>query len=297
MGNIAYQLQSGLNEHNQALEYTISFLSLPSDSAWLKQQRKSAQQKALLVGQHIMTPLGKLIFSTLPILCMGCGNSSTNAAAGGKPLIAKDTTSEIERKNTLFVFVGERIETASIPHKPGDFDNGVRAKYRILQPVYGNYKKDVIEFEAYDHYGTPEFIKYKTVLLFVSEYKGKFYQEKYMFDPLAKTKDGRWAGPYSSEYAHPYNKHTTVKPEKVDFVEQIFFPTRIKNNDGKEFTLTYQEPYFKTVGDSAIAVYGNYIPELFKLKKEGVLTARELFPGKSEKEAELEKTTDAIDDY
>jgi len=32
----AYQLQSQLNEHNQALEYTISFLSLLSDSSGLK---------------------------------------------------------------------------------------------------------------------------------------------------------------------------------------------------------------------------------------------------------------------
>ena len=165
-----------------------------------------------------------------------------------------------------------------------------------MQPVYGNYSKDIIEFEAYDHYGTPKFVEYKTVLLFVSEYEGKYYQEKYMFDPLAKTKDGRWAGPYSSEYEHPYNKHTTVKPEKVDFVEEISFPTKIINDDGKEFTLSYQEPFFKTVGDKAIAVYGNYIPELFKLRRDGVLTARDLFPGKQERELELSKDSTSNDD-
>ena len=32
----AYQLQSQLHEHNRALEYTLSFLSLPSDSSGLK---------------------------------------------------------------------------------------------------------------------------------------------------------------------------------------------------------------------------------------------------------------------
>jgi hypothetical protein len=32
----AYQLQSQLNEHNRALEYTISFLSLPRNSSGLK---------------------------------------------------------------------------------------------------------------------------------------------------------------------------------------------------------------------------------------------------------------------
>jgi len=33
---MANQLQSQLNAHNPALEYTISFLSLPSDSSGLK---------------------------------------------------------------------------------------------------------------------------------------------------------------------------------------------------------------------------------------------------------------------
>lgn len=238
-----------------------------------------------------MTTLSKLIRATLVASLIGCGSSTTDTTVKTKPLIAKDITNEIEKNNNLFVFVGEKIDVTPIPHKSGDFDNGVKAKYKILQPVYGDYNKDVIEFEAYDHYGTPKFTEYKTVLLFISEYKGKYYQEKYMFDPLAKTKDGRWAGPYSSEYGHPYNKLTTVKPEKVDFVEEICFPTKITDDDGKEFTVSYQEPYFKTVGEKAIAVYGNYIPELFKLRRDGVLTARDLFPGKKEIQLELSKDT------
>ena len=248
------------------------------------------------VSGNIMTTLSKLILAALVSSLLSCGTSTSDTTTKTTSLIAKDTTNEIEKSNTLFVFVGEKIDVTTIPYKPGDFDNGVKAKYKILQPVYGSYNKDVIEFEAYDHYGIPKFAEYKTVLLFVSEYKGKYYQEKYMFDPLAKTKDGRWAGPYSSEYGHPYNKHTTIKPVKIDFVEEISFPIKITNDDGKEFTLTYQEPYFKTVGNKANAVYGNYIPELFKLRRDGVLTARDLFPGKKEIELELSKDTTS-DDY
>ncbi len=46
---------------------------------------------------------------------------------------------------------------------------------------------------------------------------------------------------------------------------------------GEEYEVNYPEPYFKVVGDRAIAIYGNYIEELFRLKKENVLRARELF--------------------
>lgn len=81
----------------------------------------------------------------------------------------------MKRRITYF-FVGEKIDIAPIPYKPGDFDNGVKATYKICQPVYGNYNKEKIEFEAYDHYGTPKFVEYKTVLLFVSGYEGKYYQ-------------------------------------------------------------------------------------------------------------------------
>ncbi len=238
-----------------------------------------------------MTPSFKNIVVIFVTSLIGCSTSTTDTINKKKPLIAKDTTNEIERRNKLFVFVGEKIDVTAIPHKPGNFNYGVKAKYKILQPVYGNYNKAVIEFEAYDHYGIPKFVEYKTVLLFVSEYQGKFYQEKYMFDPLAKTKDGRWAGPYSSEYGHPYIKHTTVKPERIDFVEEISYPTKITDGDSQEFTLSYPEPYFKTIGGKAIAVYGNYIPELFKLRRDGVLTARDLFPGKKKIELELSKDT------
>ena len=95
--------------------------------------------------------------------------------------------------NKLFVFVGEKIAVTELPYEEGSMDAGYKAKYKILQRVYGNYPNDIIEFVAYDHYGTPAFSKYKNVLLFVSEYEGKFYHEKYVYDPLFKTKDGRWA--------------------------------------------------------------------------------------------------------
>jgi hypothetical protein len=52
--HIAIQLQSQLNQNNRALEYTISFLSLTSDSTGLKEHRISAQQKDLDVVRHFL---------------------------------------------------------------------------------------------------------------------------------------------------------------------------------------------------------------------------------------------------
>lgn len=193
-----------------------------------------------------------------------------------QPLIKKDRTSKRELENNLFVFVGEKISVTPIPHEPGDFDSRMKAKYLILQRVYGHCDKDTIEFTAYDHYGRFAFADYKNAMLYVYDSRGSYYHEKYLYDPVFKTKDSRWAGTYSEDYHHPYNEHTSIKPELIDFAEELSFPTKIFR-ENQEITLTYSAPYYKTAGDKAIPVYGNYVPELFTLKKDGVLTARELF--------------------
>jgi len=213
----------------------------------------------------------KLFLLAVPFF-VSCHNS--------RPLIPKDMSNENERNNTLFVFVGEKIEVKDISYEKGDFDLGVIAKYKVLQRVYGNYDKDTISFEAYDHYGEPAFTKYKNVLMFVSESKenkGHYYMEKYQYFDVYKTKNGRWASSYkASDYGHSYNEHTTVKPEKIDFLRTLEYPVKI-TVAGRPVELHYPQPYYEIKGDSAIALYGNYIEELFKLKRDGFLTARQLF--------------------
>lgn len=211
------------------------------------------------------------------ILIFGCANPSNRV-----PLIAKDSTNEIERNNKLFVFVGEKIDVKHEPNKDSySLDNKFTARYKVLQSVYGKYDNDYIEFKVYDHYGWPAFSKYKHVLLFVSEDSGKYYHEKYMYNDVYKTKSGRWAGSYAiDDYEHPYNKSTAIKPEIIDFKEELSYPTQTVYQDGSIEEHYYPEPYFKIVDDKAIAIYGNYIEDLFRLKKEGVLSARELFGNK-----------------
>ena len=204
-----------------------------------------------------------------------------------RPLIPKSDTSTIEQKNTLFAFVGEKIDVQPLPVNPGSMDVGFRAKYKILLPVYGSYSGATIEFTAYDHYGWPAFASFKNALLFVSEYQGKYYHEKYQFFDVYRTKDGRWAGPYKAEdYEHLYNRYTTIKPEIIEFAKPVKYPLHRKGQDSMEYTLSYPGPYYMTKGDSAIAIYGNYIEDLFNLKKSGVLTARGLFD-KTKQQEEL----------
>jgi hypothetical protein len=184
-------------------------------------------------------------------------------------------------KNRLFVFVGEKISVTpfdpKVPEGTIIMDNAFQARYKVIQSVFGAYDNDTIEFEVYDHYGEPPFSKFAFALLYVSRRKdGKLYHEKYMYSDVYRTVDGRWAGPYESQdYNHDFNKNTTVKPEPILFKEPVSFDiTQLDKEIIQEY---YPEPYFKIRDGRAYVEMGNYIEDLFKLKRDGFLKARGLF--------------------
>ncbi|MDJ1486351.1 hypothetical protein QNI16_38080 [Cytophagaceae bacterium YF14B1] len=201
------------------------------------------------------------------------------------------------RKDSLIVFVGEKIEvkyspeeekearidtiikgkdTSYVKHVTFRMDNRYIAKYRVLQLVHGSYTSDTIEFIAFDHYGDPAFSNFKTVLLFVSKYGDKLYHEKYQYFALYLTESGKWASPYASgDYNHPNKDHITVKPEKIPFKERVSIPVdKLTKEDRK---IWYPEPYYKIENRKAIAIYGNYVDDLFKLKQQTILKARGIY--------------------
>ena len=180
-----------------------------------------------------------------------------------------------EENSKYFAFVGEKISLTPVPPKEGEipFDAQFLAKYRIVEPFWGTYDGREIDFSVFDHYGTPPFSKYQHVLLYVERHEGKYYHAKYQFSPLYKTKDGRWAGPYNAhDYNHEFNRNTTIKPEIIDFEELVVVD--ISHLQPDEIKKWFPEPYFRVDGGKVIAIYGNYVRELFLLKQNGVLRAR-----------------------
>lgn len=227
-------------------------------------------------------------------LLLSCNGQFRDAKNSSKTISIADTPEcfvknyGVNDNNHLFAFVGEKLSVEEIPYKRGAMNNGFKAKYVILKKIYGDFSEDTIEFIAYDHYGTPFFSEFKNVLLYVSADSGTYYHETYMYNDVYKTGDGRWAGLYaSSDYKHVYNKRTKIKPVQIDFTPKVILPLKKNDADGRPLVFWYPDPYFKTVGDSAVAIYGNYVEELFALKKTGVLTARGLFEATAEQEEDM----------
>ena len=185
-----------------------------------------------------------------------------------------------QEKHQLYVFVGEKIEVspAEFEVEEGSFclDYAFIAKYRILECIYGKFEADTIDFIAYDHYGTPNFSNYQYVLLYVVDYKGKYIHSKYQYSSLFKAKDGRWAGPYSHlDYLHAFNKDTKIKPEIIEFKQEAAIDLSVLKKEHMDYY--FPSPYYKIKNNKAFVIYGNYINELFHLKKDGVLKARGYF--------------------
>lgn len=224
----------------------------------------------------------KFLFITLLLPFFGCAavsNADKLRAEEEKPHFGETSESE---KNKLFVFVGEKIEVE--PFEPeieeGEVlvDASFRAKYRVIQNIYGDYDKETIEFEAYDHYGIPPFAKYENVLLFVSEFEGKLYHVKYQYFDVYKTKNGKWAScgdPYRFDNYH----RKKIKAVKLEFDEPLIFsPSDYKKDYRPDFAKEFfKSPYFKVTENKAVCLMGAYAEDLFIVKKDGVVKAHGLF--------------------
>ncbi|TYA66001.1 hypothetical protein FUA24_24270 [Seonamhaeicola marinus] len=188
----------------------------------------------------------------------------------------------------IYAFVGKKISMESYDppkkdeyrvNKSGDsvkvkyikFDQGFKLKYKVIQNIHNEIKTDTIEFIAFDHYGIPPFSKYEHVLLFMTKEKEQFVHCKYQYFGLYKTESGRWAGIYDKS---KYRK-TRIQPIQIDFLEDV----SVTLNDylKKHRYFLYPKKYFEHFPDKVVTSYGNYVEDLFIIKKEGVLRARGYF--------------------
>jgi hypothetical protein len=131
-------------------------------------------------------------------------------------------------------------------------DAEFKARYEVLHLVFGSYTPKEISFTVYDHYGEPAFSQYDTALMFVARSKGKFYHEKYLFFPVYPTTNGRWAScGDSGQWELGYEHKSPLKPVPITFAGDV-----IDKTTGQQCT------------------EGNYVEDLFSLRRDGVLKAR-----------------------
>ena len=179
----------------------------------------------------------------------------------------------------LIVFVGKKVDVREI-HPPVDsgvvlLDNVFRARYRVLEVLCGQLPAREVEFDAYDHYGTPAFADVENVLLFLSREGGRLVHQKYQYVPVYQTADGAWAGcgdPYQFE---PDVHRGSIRAKPRRYKQPVTFS--IRGLSKRQIQERYPAAFFERRGDIVTCRAGASIQELFRVKRNGVLKAREIF--------------------
>lgn len=171
----------------------------------------------------------------------------------------------------LNIFIGEKISIDRATQKNCcgiiSLDQKFSAKYKVLEMLEGDFSKPTIDFTIFDHNGEPAFSEKGIVLLYVIKKCDALIHIKYQYAEVYKTKDQRWAVPYkANDYKKP---QTSIKPEIIEFESAVKY--NIKTKSKEYVALNYPEPFYKIEGDFAIAIYGNFVEDIIKLKKPSVL--------------------------
>jgi hypothetical protein len=184
-----------------------------------------------------------------------------------------------DESQNLLVFVGKKVTIEKVPGRYGINDSQYKARYQVLQVVHGQYRDSMIEFTAFDHYGFPRFGRYETALLYVTMRRSwllqpRYFHEKYQYQPVYSTADGRWAGcgdPYYFDEVH----RGKIQAQVIDFKPEVTIdvakipPVKVEE--------AYPKAFFDYRKDVVICRKGVFLDDLFTVKREGVLKARGIF--------------------
>jgi hypothetical protein len=205
-------------------------------------------------------------------------------AASGGAAAAAETTPECGSVDGdgLFVFVGEKLEVTEVPPPPDPPDSGTliirldyqyRARYRVLDRICGEFKEDVIEFDAFDHWGYPAFARYETILLYVSRLGDRYYHQKYQFNDVYRTRSGEWAScgdPYRRE---PEVHRGNIQAVAIEFEEPLQYS--VAGLSEEQIAERFPAEYFSREGDYVACKAGATADVLYTVKRLGVLKSRE----------------------
>ena len=176
----------------------------------------------------------------------------------------------------LIAFVGRRLSVREVKSKPRrnviQFNAEYRVRVEVLQVVFGKYAAKEMEFSSYVHVGEPAFGTDEFGLVYVSRDKGRLIQQKYLFQPVYRTSDGRWAG-CGDPYARIPDVHRHgVKAEPIAFRPPVTFDTR-KMAEEQAFP-SFQAPFFRIENDTGNLRDGQLPERVFRVMAEGYLKAR-----------------------
>ncbi len=196
-----------------------------------------------------------------------------------------DNSVSLADAHDLLAFVGEKIATSSLDEESlaeaaeAAIDEGgtlshysIRARYKIIDLLHGHFDGATIDFEAFDHFGTFEFVHHPLVILYLLDRDGRLVHADYQYDPVYPTSDGRFAfcgDPYS------VLEDEGLKIDRRPLTELNFDAPVVLKIDNEDLKRKYGENYFSEPafivdGDEAICRMGVDAAEIFRVQNETI---------------------------
>jgi hypothetical protein len=182
-----------------------------------------------------------------------------------------------EKPTKLYVFIGKKIKIWASPSSHCNafaLDSRAISKYLVIKNIYGDFKKETIQFTSYVHSSPLEqnYIPFKTsfadydyCLLYVLKYKGELIQIKYLFDDVYMTSEGKWATPLKPKGLFNTISPDLFKPDKMNFISPIVF--EYEDIFFKQMKENFPETYTKISDGKILVDYGYYVEDLFEIRK------------------------------
>ena len=120
------------------------------------------------------------------LLFAGCSNSQPVYNEEYSSLEPKDLVAFVGRKISVTEFEPENEEGLII------LDLAFLAEYQVLQQFSGEKLPSKVKFEAYEHYGTPDFSKHDIALLYLFQDENNYYHVKYIYDQVIQSENDQW---------------------------------------------------------------------------------------------------------
>jgi len=149
-------------------------------------------------------------------------------------------------------------------------DQVFKATYMVREVISGNVGAGSrVTFTVADHYGFPEFARYKNALLFIQLNNGDPYLEKYQGFEVHETALGRWA---TCGYPRGADSESGDL-EDVTFAHYVTFGS-VGELNVASVARDFPSPVYEVRNGIIRCVKGWSLERLVKYVKEGVLAAR-----------------------
>jgi hypothetical protein len=151
------------------------------------------------------------------------------------------------------------------------------AHYRVEQVLEGEISPgSELRFVVADHYGTPRFAQFRSVVLFLYDDGGELRHLPYEWAPAYPTSTGRYADCGCSEFAeggltgHPQRSAMQDEPRDSSCRELVFAPrvtVDLSHASPQRIAEFHSDPDYRVGSHWADCVRGRYVEDLYELRR------------------------------